>query len=413
MKRIFIGLVLFLVFFSSTSIQAQQIKHINSPSNGSPYLIFIAEQGLIPALELKISKYKNEQDCAFVIINADQTDAINVKDSINNILNSSLGISKQYVHLIFAGDNHLLGKFNRYEDDFFANLYFLREDEEILDYGAVLSSEFGALDFENLLEILNKTYRWPVFLEEIKEKHAVYSYKNKKKFNMGFGTGPVFPIVKNTDAYVPAAFNQFSFQFDKGLNKRNYLNGSINFSFKIPKPQEIIQDQLFGQIDIFELVFGGGDLQEVELDVKIKGHGYLNLNLENRFILSAKSDFQPYAGAGLAFTRLIAFETALDTTIIIDPDSIDFGGGFDRDSLSTEFDPTVLTRFSVPLSLGFQKSLGKRWTFDMNVRYTFDFQNLSNNQVVLNTLSVNMSLVYKFLGRRNVYYKYVRLRDKA
>lgn len=419
MKLLFTVLICFVFLLGSSF--AQEVRYVNEPDYGSPYLIFIANTEVIPELEKRIEQFENKQDCSFMIIDGGISNAYNAKDTINKILNSDQKISKEFVHLIFVGNEQLLARYHRYKNDFFANKYFLYTNKNAADWSDDLpASDFYTFSFEDLLDHLKKTYRWPIHLENIRSKYAIYSYKNKGRLGLGGGSGPVFIMAKGTEDYVPAAFNQYTLYLNRGIGKRNYLNASFSLSMKIPKPREILQQEVFGQVDVFDLILRDGDPQEINLDLNVRGHVYANLNLENRFLLTAKPNFQSYIGAGLSFTTLASFEATIDTTFILDPDSIDFGGSgspfgssFDRDSLADDFSPHVFTGLGIPITLGFQQRLGDRWTFDFGTRYTIDARTFYQPKKSLNMLSINVGLTYRFIGKRKVFYNYVRLKDKA
>lgn len=422
MKKYFTTLLLFF-FAYSANLSAQNLQVLNSPEYGAPLLLMIVQDSLVDQISQSIQKAENDEKAGFVLINGTKTNPQIVRDSFNNFLNSRAKISKRFVYLIFVGDLDFFNRYDQFEDDFFANYHFLTSTELLPEERGITSSYLSEVNWSALVKELNRTYRWPVFIDELQSHYVTYNYKNNGRFGMGFGMGPLFFFPHNTDNYVPTAINANALIFERKLNERIYLNTSLNFAWRIPKPQDLIREKVMGQIDIFALLDENADPQEINIDLAVRGHVFLNLNVEARYYFNQKKNFQPYLGTGINFTGLLGFKGDIDTTIIIDPDSIDFanafqnrgdfGGGIDRDSLATGFDPGIFGEFGIPLSLGFQQRLGDRWRLDVNTRYVFDPSNLfGKKQAGLDSFGVNVGLVYRFLGKRQLFYDYVHLRKK-
>lgn len=416
---------LFIIVLLSTRSFGQSMKLVHPSEYGSPMILMIVQDSLMKPLIKDLESFENEARAGFLLINGTRSNPNEVRDSFNHYLNSNAKISKRFVYLVFVGDLDFFSYYDRFEDDFFANYYFISTNELPPQERNMKSSYLNEIVWDDLVKELNRTYRWPVFIDELQSRYVRYRYKNKGRFGIGVGTGPVILNPKNIDGFTPNLVTPFTVIVERRLNSRVSIHSSFNIASDIPKPQEIIQNELFGQIDIYDLIFGDGDPQEIELDIDVKGHVYGNVNLESRFHFLPKRKFQPYIGLGINLNGLVGFEASLDTTIILDPDSLDigsggfpfggggggFGAGLDRDSLIDEFDPTRILHLGIPLSIGFKQNLGERWYLDFNARYTIDPLKFNGTKKALDSFGVNVGLVYSFRGKRRVYYDYVHLRE--
>ncbi len=390
---------------------AQTIRLINEPVYRTPFVVVVAPAHLLPALSQKIEA--GQQSASFALVNGDRCSEEQLCDSINTILNSDRWqISKQYVYFVVAGERSFFNHYSHYTDDFFAAKYYLKTDDIDEMHPSFTISDFESTSIDEVVRSLRKKYTWDIQIETIREQHAQEIYKSRKHYAIGFKLGSLTPYkTKIIDSDLPRGFTQYGLYGLTRFGSRWQLNWMVNANVNLPNPRSLIQEQIQEQVDFFEILSGGGGEEEIDINAQIRGHVYLNATLEGRFLLKPQLHWQPYIGLGISFTNLLNIDAKIDTTITIDFSDFSGGsggfntGGFEPDSDDENFNLTTLRQLGMPISVGVQHQLGRRWELDISARYDWS----PNREASLRTLGIDVGLAFRLVGRKQVYYEYVRL----
>lgn len=406
-----------LLLLGHTGCLGQSVKLTNTPRYGAPFIIMVAQGALVPGLETKIKAYKDPLQSTYLLINGDVLTPEAVLDTVNNLLNSPLPISKEYVYLVIAGDDAFYQQQNRYTTDFFATTWFLRADSAPNLHADINVSAYYSTALSDLVPKLRQHYTWQIEVKRIKADNVSEVKRNKKEFGIGFRWGQAFPLVKVNKELVPTSIRALSLTGYRRVSNRVQVNATLSAGFDFPNPRKIFEEQVQDQLDIASIL--NGDQVTMRLNTEIKAHFYISAAFDVRYFLLTNSTFQPYVGLGLSTNMLMNLRGEIDTLVSIDPGDIlsggggfDIGNGFDENSAETDFERTLYRSSGIPVSLGFQQMLGRKLAIDVNMRYDI---NPSSKRLVedlsLGAFSFGVGLNFNLLGRRKYYYDYVRLKE--
>jgi len=413
MKISLLPIICIIFFLGINKLCAQNIEEINQPKFASSYCIFVVQKALKSELIKKISDYddKHQNATSFALVDGDDASPEGFRDSLNQLLNTNFSIPKQYLYYVIVGDNNFFIKYNQFDTDIFAAQYFLRNDVNSANYGQVKHSDFSNTSIKSLVDTLRKSYLLMYELDIIKQETRNEFYDKRGNTGFGLSTGFIIPDVKNSDSNIPNYLRSYSITGFRKFNQKFELWSSLNLSLKIPNPKKIIQNSVRSQLDFSSII--SGTAQEINLDVAINGHAFVNATMEGRYFLTRKY-FQPYLGVGLSFTNYTNINASIDTMITIDPNTISIGdgasniGGFDTRDGSFLDDKLTIKKIGIPLSFGLQRNMGPKWIFDLNIKYDLDLKSLNEYKVSMNSVNLCVSVVKKFTGKRKVYHNYIR-----
>ncbi len=410
-----LSIICIIFFLGINKLDAQNIEAINLPKLASSYYIFVVQKELKSELIKKVLDYddKYQNSTSFALVDGDDASPEGFRDSLNQLLNTNFSIPKQYLYYVIVGDNNFFIKYNQFNTDIFAGQYFLRNDVNSANYAKVKNSDFSNTSIKSVVDTLGKSYVFTYEFDIIKQETVDEFYDKRGNTGIGFSTGFIIPTVKNSDSNVPNSLFSYSITGFRKFNQKFELWSSLNLSFKIPNPKKIIRNSVRGQLDINSIISGID--QEINLDVDINGHAFLNAIMESRYFLTRKY-FQPYVGIGLSFTNYTNINASIDTLITINDSTFSNGGagnfgGFDIGDGSFLDDRLNIKKISIPLSFGLQRNMGAKWIFDLNIKYDLDLKSLNENKVSMNNLNMGVSFVKRFVGKRKVYYNYIRFSD--
>ena len=304
-------LVLVLILLGSIGCWAQSVKLINTPRYDAPFIVMVAEGPLSSGLETKIRAYKDPRESTYLLINGDDLSLEAILDTVNNLLNSALPISKEYVYLVIAGDDDFYQQQDRYTTDFFAATWYLRADTSSTLLTKTNASSYYTTALSDLVSQLRQHYTWQIEVKRIKASNVSEVKRNKKEFGIGFRWGQVFPHVKVNKELVPTSIRALSLTGYRRVSNRVQVNATLSAGFDFPNPRKIFEQQVQDQIDISSIL--NGDQVTMRLNAEIKAHFYFSAAFDVRYFLMTNSTFQPYVGLGLSTNLLMNLRGDIDT----------------------------------------------------------------------------------------------------
>lgn len=401
-------------FWVTQTICAQQFIEINEPAISKPYVIYVVEDEEATLLETRVYLASNN-DVAHLIVPASNFTTDAVADNINTKLNTDKRTPFQFLHLVIVGDNTHFEKFADLSEALFATqTYMTTSDVPEADRSLFKIIRWFSADLKDFLLSIDKTYTMRYKVDHFKESRRETIYKLKRNMGITLSTGISVPVPRGLSDDFPSATFPFSLSIDKRFTNKFDLIFSLHGGFKIPKPQKIIQGEIQSQLDPSALL-NGEDL-EIDLNTTIRGRIYVGASFEaRRFLGNSKS--RPFVQAGLMVSslNLIAFE--IDTTLTIDSDDLSLGvggsglggGGFGGEGNGDQEDAfTSIVGLSIPLRVGIQPRIGHKTYLDLSAGYSFDSATL-RGEPSLDDTTFRVGLMYRFLGRREVRYDYIRL----
>ncbi len=401
-----------ILLLSFDRVSAQAVQQIHLPQYNAPYLILVAQAPLLSELEQKIKAHANREQSAYVLINGTALSPNQIKDTLNDLLNSDLHIAKNQVHFVVVGDSAFFQRHNRFTDDFFASHYFLCTEPLEDSPSNFPQASYATTTWSAIVETLLPQRHYKIRIDQIKDSHGRFVYRRKGLWGFGIGTNRDWLFLQKNEAEIPQSVGTFSLNLRRQIASRWQLRTSFGIGINIPNPQKIIQEQIRSQIDLVEIASGNSTAQDIELNIEMEGHIYRNLQLETQYFLRHNPRFRPYLSAGISFANLTSISGQIDTLFTFDPNDIDLNAGFGDFENGLDDDRISNNNFGVlqiPLALGFQKQLSRAWLLDVYTQFAWN-PSQDQNQFSLHRLSLGIGLSYSLVGKRKRYYDYVRLR---
>ena len=409
-----------LLFFFSFAIamglsQAQSTIAIGEPSNTGRHSFVVTTSKYIPDLKAALTHFKID-GWTFHIINRDSNSTNTVTEVINFQLNTVKRINKERCYLMLFGPEEFMRENNIYQSDFLASQVFVLPKDEVFGGMSMSHFQLSQHSLRQALDFLEKSYTWDIQVDAIERKHGKPNGPIERPF--GFGAILNIPLPEsNVDGFVPASILNYGLQYSKYWTPSLPFTPSFTFARKIPDPQEILQDQLGSQIDPSEIF--NSDEEELELDINatLSGHFYGSISATWEYELGKNEIFKPFVGAGLQVHGLLAFQTTIDTTVVIDLSEFSPGGGFGGDGFGDGFndgdqpdvDPTTLVGFGYPISAGLNIHLNENWLFNSKFTYVWS-QETGSERNYLRSWNMGLGLNYHIRKKQKVFYEYVRRR---
>lgn len=400
-------------------VSAQSYTLLPSPHFQAPLVVWVVQDSLMEEVERKISVSKDISSVSLYLFNGDSVGPRSVADSVNYLLNRPHNVDRQRMHLVIAGDHTFFDRYNYFVPDIFASRVYMHAEPIDPDHAgqqAFRHLGFFSTSLDELLRSISREYTWTSEINRIHGEAAEDQAKQIMEKGVGINIGVNTLHPRNTTGYIPNAFMIYGLHGYAQLNKHWRLQGVFNLGLQLPNPQKEAQSQVQSQIDPSVLLNGGSGTDTVELNLTVNGHVYFQLGADLIYQFTPKGKFRPFVGVGLATNTLTAFSAKIDTTLEIDLDSFTGGSGGlgleEGDGAGAETDPSLYRYFSMPVSAGFRGTLSKRLDFQFTVRYDNNMRTFSPNAEVIQMLSFQTGLTYRFnRGKKRLFYRYVRLRN--
>lgn len=250
---------------------------------------------------------------------------------------------------------------------------------------------------------------WTYDVEKIEDQSRVVERKKRVEGGIGLSLGTTINTFQTTAEGMPDGLRFLTYTGYRRVYPRWLFNFSVDVGVNLPNPRRILQDQIFGQIDVFSLINGGE--VEIKLDTEISGYLAAGMGAGLAYLLPQKGKNTPYFGLDLRMFGGNFLYTKIDTTIIIDSSNgfSGGGGGFDLSDQEGDFTPTTFFYLTLSPNIGMFRQLGERWLLDLNAAYHPDPGSWNGDDEYFSFLRFRMGLRYRFIGKRTTRYEYVKI----
>jgi hypothetical protein len=402
----------FILFTFYACAQSENWTLIGSPAYGEKFVICIVQDDLVETVKKDLMRL-NVENTSYYLINGSEYEMKQIADSLNAILASPAEIDKSQIFQVIVGDALFYQQKSLIDDEVFAASKFLYCEKE--KYG--LTGDYTETTWEKTISDFSGKHLFSLDINRIKDATRYHKYSKNGTKMREFRTSRNNPFFKNSVFSSVSDFMIYTFESRKRIKQNFEFTSSFSFGLKSPNAEDEIKSQVRSQINIGEIISGGGGEQEININTTIESFGYANLALQGRYVLRGHK-FEPYAAVGLSYGVFGGGLVEIDTVIIIDTSEGLGGNGFDRninrDEFSNQVSREIIGRVGIPISLGVHGKFknSDRWAYDLHATYDFDANSFSANKKSMSNLKLGAGISFRILGKKETHYNYLRLRKK-
>ncbi len=410
MKRYLI--FFFLMVFNLMDAFSQDFKLIHKPDYSAHVYIIISENSVVNEVTKKIESEAKSHTSSYLIINGTNINSEIIKDSINNILNSELHITKTNVYLIIIGSGEFFNAHDKFTNDFFPSKYFVQTDSINCNYTDYYHQYYDKLDFDKIYSALGKKYLWRIDLDAIRTNHRLDYHSSRAEYGLGLGLSLSKPIGLRNENQLPGSFISYDIYGYRRMSERWKIYGNLSFGLKRPKIEKKIKNEVMSQIDVSSLQ--SGENVTVALDMEIEAMGFFSGSIEGRNFINTQYKIKPFFGVGISYTYFMYMRAHIDTSLTINSSmrsgGADFKDSFDFEQGNSNMDQSQFNHFGMILSTGFEYPLNDNILFNLKTAYNLSSNSFNSNMATFNNLNCHLGLTFKLRGKKLSYYKYIRLK---
>jgi opacity protein-like surface antigen len=386
---------------------------IHNPDYAAPFYIIISEKSVINEVSKKIEAKAKTHSSSYLIINGTNSKTETIKDSINNILNGELHITKTKVYLIIIGSCEFFNAHDKLTNDFFPSKYFVQTDSINCNYNDYNHQYYNDLDFDKIFNALIEKYLWGSDLDEIQTNHHLDYRSSSVEYGFGLGLSLNKPIGLRNENHLPGSFISYDIYGYRRLSEGWRIYGNLSFGLKKPNIKKIIRDEVLSQgIDISS--WQSGDDVTVDLDTEVEGRLFFSGSIEGRKFIKTKHKIKPFGGVGISYTYFMNTLAHIDTSLVLNSSMVnggaDFRDSFDFDQSNSNLDQSRFNHFGMILSAGFEYPLSDNTMFNLKTTYNLSSNSFNTNVATLNNFNCHLGLSFRLRGKSHSYYNYIRLK---
>lgn len=388
---------LLLCFIGFSTTYAQSPGHLSEEWYAAvevnrPLLVVVAEMPLDSSLRMALQEHRLEQGYNLLLLPDTDTLAV-FCERVNSILNEE-SINKKRVYLLGALSEEARAKYRMLNTKIVAAKHWvnLREIQEKKELDLI----WGEL-YRNTL--------WTFDVEAIERKTKVEERSDRVETGIGLSLTTTINQFQSAGLGLPSGMRFISYNSYRRVYPRWNLNLSLEFGRKFPNPQDILFEEVIGQVDIFSLL--SGDEVEIDLDTELTGYLGGSAGVGLSYLLPQKGKTTPYVGLDLRFFAASFFYLEVDTTITVSAGAGQ--GSFGYEEAGEDLESTSFYYLTLCPHIGMQQELGERWLLDLNVSYQVDPASLRAEPEQFSMLRFGMGLRYRLLGKRTIHYEYLRI----
>lgn len=410
------------VFSSPTLFSQENVLNVmqwypNEKTN-APLVISIFQSKARSDFYALLPKSQTWQDYNVLLLEEEAFELEELATSINDVLNEEKNYDRNRIYLILAGAADMPTNYQTLDLGIFARKCHLTTRDTFVTSTEFLTKSLENVKLDDLLKQLQEQYLWQADLEQIQQKSEKTVFKKVPNRGIGLQFGWLNFQSNLNDGSIPSVINNLGFNTFRFLKPHWQYEFNWDVGFSLPNPQDILQDQVRGQLD-FNSILNGNDL-EIDLNTTLKGHISAQLGIGVNYLFAPEKRWSPYAGLHLSLQNHIIINTEIDTTIVIEGGlnglgSIGFeGGGRPSGGLGNlrngagNFDLTIFQYITLSTKVGIQHHFNKRWFLDLNMQYFLDPKIFNSAEKYLNGLQLRAGLRYRFMGKARTYYEYIR-----
>ncbi len=403
MKLVF-GILLFtskLVFAQNLSIN--QFKVLQGGTASKSTIIALVDQETLnnPSLVFNQNQLTTHNTSAYLFINTISMETLYTE--LNHLTRSNaIGFNKDALQLIIIGTSKELKRYQSLDLNYFNTHYFCSLDNSKANKPFITVKK-SAWNCEVYLESIKGKHLWVTDKARVKTPYDSLLKHEEGRLTLGYR--PVINIGLKNNNLGNYFTNGLSLDYSIGKNIQLYTTGS--FTVRRLSIEDQIQDQIFSQINIRDILFGAVTEQEVTLSIPLRGKFYASGSLGIRYLFTPDKDFTIYASTELSPKSSTKFSGQLDTTFnLVIADA--FGGPLSNDLSSDDVDVEAIgieleeaININSGLGVGFQYKLGGHWRFDLSLNYSTSI--ISVRSLALfnnNALNIAFGLNYRFKEKK-------------
>ncbi|MEL7424391.1 MAG: hypothetical protein AAFN81_15435 [Bacteroidota bacterium] len=363
----------------------------------SPLLVAVLDTPVDSSWLARLHRHQEQRDYSLMILSDTDTLA-NICTRINGILNEE-SINKRRVYLLGALPEDQRHKYRLLNLDIIADAQWIESDP------IPTEAELDAM----WLRFCRKAL-WTYDVESIQRKTKVVERSDRVEGGVGLSLMTAGTNFQSTGLGIPSGMQFWSYNAYRRVYPRWFFDWSIEVGLNRPDPQQVLFDQIIGQIDVFSIL--SGDEVEVELDTEVTGYIGGSMGAGLSYLLTQNKRATPYLGLDLRFFAANFIHVDIDTTFIIDGTNGIVGGSpnnveFDRDS--EDVTSTSFYYLTLCPKLGLYLDVGERLLLDLNASYQPDPASWRGEEEHFSLLRFSMGLRYRLLGKRSSHYEYLRI----
>ncbi|MCP4552846.1 MAG: hypothetical protein GY834_12575 [Bacteroidetes bacterium] len=386
---------------------SQDFKLIHKPDYSAHVYIIISENSVVNEVTKKIESEAKSHTSSYLIINGTNINSEIIKDSINNILNSELHITKTNVYLIIIGSGEFFNAHDKFTNDFFPSKYFVQTDSTYCNYTDYYHQYYDKLDFDKIYSVLGKKYLWMIDLDAIRMNYRLDYHSSRAEYGLGLGLSLTKLIGLRNENQLPGSFRSFDIYGYRRMNERWKIYGNLTFGFKRSNIKKKIKNEARSQIDVSS--WQSGDDVTVALDMEIEGMLFFSSSIEGRNFINTQHKIKPFWGVGISYTYFMNTRVHIDTVLTLNSSMENVGADFNGSS-NFEQEKSQFNHFGMILSTGFEYPFSDNTLFNFKTTYNLSSNSFNTNIATINNLNFHMGLTFRLQGKKHSYYEYIRLK---
>ncbi|MEL6969399.1 MAG: hypothetical protein AAFZ63_00140 [Bacteroidota bacterium] len=382
--------------------QAQEVagpyvQWLPASAPNSPLLVAILDTPVDSFWHSRLRQHQEQRDYSLLVLSDTDTLA-SICAKVNGILNEE-SINKRRVYLLGALPEDQRHKYRLLNLDIIADTYWT-EAEPVLS-----EKELDAI----WLRLCRKAL-WTYDVESVQRKSKVVERSDRVEGGVGLSLMTASTNFRSAGLGIPSGMQFWNYNAYRRIYPRWFLDWSIEVGLNRPDPQQILFNQIIGQVDVFSIL--SGDEVEVELDTEVTGHTSGAMGVGLSYLLTQNKRATPYLGLDMRFFAANFIHVDIDTTFIIDGTNGIVGGSpnnveFDRDN--EDFTSTGFYYLTLCPKVGLYLDVGERLLLDLNASYQADPASWRGEDEHFSLLRFSMGLRYRLLGKQSSHYEYLRI----
>ena len=388
---------------SAQTLSINQFKVLQSGTSTKSTIVALVDQETLnnPSIIFNERQLTAHNTSAYLFINTISLETL--YNELNQLARSNAtGFNKDALQLIIIGTQNELERYQSLDLKYFSSHYFVSLDNSKAN-PSFTTVEISEWNCEIYLESIKGKFLWGIDKEKIKSHKD--SLINHKEGRLTLGYRPVINIGLKNNNLGNFFTNGLSIDYSIGKNIQLFTAGS--FTVSRLNIEDEIQDQIFSQINIGDILSGSVTEQEVALSIPLRGKFYASGSLGIRYLFTPDKDFTIYASTELSPNVSTKFSGQLDTTFNLVIEDV-FGGSLSNDLSSDDVDVEAIgieleeaININSGIGVGFQYKLGGHWRFDLSLNYSTSLRSVrSSDTLNNNALNIAVGLNYRFKDKK-------------
>ena len=383
---------------SAQEFSTNQFKVLQSGTSSTSTIVALVDQETLhnPSLVFNQEQLTTHNTSAYLFINTISLETLYTE--LNHLIRSNTsGFNKNALQLIIMGSQNELERYELLDPSYFSSHYFVSSDnsEASQTFTTIKNSDWNG---EVYLESVKGKYLWGIDKHSKRPKDSLIN-RDEGKLTLGYRPATYIGLKNNNLG------NYFTngLSLDYSIRKNIQLYAAAHFAIQRPKIEDEIQNQIRGQIDIFDIINGTTTEQDVTLSVPISSKLYATASLGLNYLFTPDKDFSFYVSTELSTNSSINTSGQLDTTF-----TVAFNGSnpnnFSTDNIDEEaigIEQREAVNINPGIGIGIQLKLGGHFRFDLSAAYSTSIKSLSvSDSFNNNAIRIGAGLHFRFKDKR-------------